>query len=310
MAGPLITVVGETVLDYVPTRGGGFAGRVGGSPANVARGLARLGRSVLLQTAIGDDEAGQLLTTCLGDDGVRVDPASLRPGHSSTARAHLDGAGRASYELDIHWDPGALPVPAGTTWWHTGSLATVMAPGAAQVETALRACRTTEVPTSIDFNVRDPLPWPADRTLRHLLGLARDACVVKASEDDVALLAPGQDPRVVARGWLGHGRTVLVVVTLGERGAWAATELDEIEVGTPAVQLVDTVGAGDSFMAALIEALLPPTGQDPKTWRQVLDDPRALAHGVHRANVAAAICCEREGADPPTRATLGARLRA
>lgn len=305
----MITVVGESVVDYVPTAGGGVAARAGGSPANVARGLARLGRPVLLQTVIGDDEPGRLLRTSLSEDGVRLDPASLRPGPSSTARAHLDEAGRASYDLDIHWDPPELRLPAEATWWHTGSLATVLTPGAERVAVALRASAEAGVPNSIDLNVRDPLPFSAAQTLKHLLGLTADACVVKASEDDIALLAPGQEPRSVARRWLGRGRTILVVVTLGERGAWAATEHDEVEVGAPSVELVDTVGAGDTFMAALIDGLLPPAHQDPRGWRRVLDDGQQLAASIHRATVAAAICCEREGADPPTRAALRARVR-
>lgn len=305
----MITVVGESVVDYVPTKGGGVAAQPGGSPANVARGLARLGRSVVLQTVIGDDEPGRLLADSLSQDGVRLGPASLRPGPSSTAHAHLDEAGRATYDLDIHWDPAPLEVPEGTRWWHTGSLATVLHPGADQVSAALHAAAEAGLPTSIDLNVREPLPWPVEQTLDHLLALAADARVVKASEDDIALLAAGRDPREVTRSWLGRGRTVLVVVTLGERGAWAATRTDEIEVGAPKVDLVDTVGAGDTFMAALIDGLLPLTGQGPRDWRDALNDASELARIVRRATVAAAICCEREGADPPSRATLRARAR-
>lgn len=305
----MITVVGESVVDYVPTKAGGVAARPGGSPANVARGLARLGRSVLLQTVIGDDEPGRLLAASLSQDGVRLDPASRRPGPSSTAHAHLDGAGRATYDLDIHWDPAPLQVPAEARWWHTGSLATVLPPGAEQVSAALHAAAEAGLPTSIDLNVREPLPWPVEQTLDHLLGLAADAGVVKASEDDIALLVPGQDPREVARRWLGRGRTILVVVTLGERGAWAATRNDEIEVAAPKVELVDTVGAGDTFMAALIDGLLPLAGHGPQDWRECVDDAAELARRVRRATVAAAMCCEREGADPPSRAALRARAR-
>lgn len=305
----MITVVGESVVDYVPTKGGGVAARPGGSPANVARGLARLGRSVLLQTVIGDDEPGKLLAASLSQDGVRLDPASLRPGPSSTAHAHLDEAGRATYDLDIHWDPSSLDLPNATRWWHTGSLATVLPPGAEQVAAALRAAAEAGLATSIDLNVREPLPWAVEETLEHLLGLAAEAQVVKASEDDIALLAPGQEPRDVARRWLNRGRTLLVVVTLGERGAWAATRNDETEVGAPRVELVDTVGAGDTFMAALIDGLHPLIGRGPRDWRELLEDAGELARRVRRATVAAAICCEREGADPPSRAILRARAR-
>jgi fructokinase len=105
----------------------------------------------------------------------------------------------------------------------------------------------------------------------------------------------------VARGWLAGRRTQLVVVTLGPYGAWAASHRLEVEAPAPAVRVVDTVGAGDTFMAALVDGLLdgPEAGS--------LDAP-ALEAVLRRACVAAAICCAREGADPPSRDELDASL--
>lgn len=298
---PHVSVVGESVVDFLPDGRGGHLARPGGSPANVARGLARLGRPVRLRTALGEDEPGRLLFASLTGDGVDVDPASRRPGASSTAVATLDALGQARYEFDVHWDCGPLALAPSTAWLHTGSIATVRPPGAAEVERLLARAVALDVPTSIDLNVREPLPWDHATAHRHLRRLAGHATVVKASTDDLALLAPGRDPVHAARDWLAGASTQLVVLTLGPRGAWASTGADDIEAAAPAVRLVDTVGAGDAFMAALIDGLLasPPE----QRW-----EARRLTTTLRRACVAAAICCEREGADPPTQAELATRL--
>lgn len=298
---PHVSVVGESIVDFLPDARGGRVARPGGSPANVARGLARLGRPVRLRTALGDDEPGRLLLASLTGDGVAVDPASLRPGPSSTAVATLDALGQARYEFDLHWDCGPLALDAGTPWLHTGSIAAVRPPGAAEVEQLLARATAHGVPTSIDLNVREPLPWDLPTAHRHLLRLAEHASVVKASTDDLALLDPGRDPVRAARDWLAGASTRLVVLTLGPRGAWASTGADDIEAAAPAVRLVDTVGAGDAFMAALIDGLLASRAE--LRW-----EPQRLETSLRRACVAAAICCEREGADPPTQAELATRL--
>jgi fructokinase len=232
---------------------------------------------------------------------VDVDPASRRPGPSSTAVATLDAHGQARYEFDLHWDCGPLSLDPATPWLHTGSIATVRPPGAAEVERLLAHAAARGVPTSIDLNVREPLPWDLRTARRHLLRLAGHATVVKASIDDLALLDPGRDPVQAARDWLAGARTRLVVLTLGARGAWASTGADDIEAAAPVVRLVDTVGAGDAFMAALIDGLLAHPA--PLHW-----EPQRLEAALRRACVAAAICCEREGADPPTQADLATRL--
>lgn len=297
---PLVCVVGEALVDYLPDAAGGRVARAGGSPANVARGLARLGRAVRLRTVLGHDEPGTWLLESLTGDGIDLDLSSVRPGPSSTALATLDGSGRASYELDVHWDCGPLTLDPRAGWLHTGSLAMVTPPGAADVERLLETAAGHGVPTSIDLNVREPLPWDLPTARAHLGQLARHATVVKASDDDLARLEPDRDAHEAARDWLRGTSTELVVVTHGARGAWAVTSHDTVEVAAPVVRLVDTIGAGDAFMAALIDGLLATP--------HARHDSHRLAAILRRACIAAALCCEREGADPPTRGELARAL--
>lgn len=308
----MITVVGESLVDFVPRPDGGIAAVPGGSPANVARGLARLGHPVLLRTVLGDDDDGRLIAESLRADGVQIDPASVRDVSTSTATAHLDAEGRATYDLDVHWAPGSIALHPDATWLHTGSLAVVLDPGRHDVLTLLGDAASSWLPVSVDLNLRDPLPWDAAHTLAQMDALAPHASVVKASDDDLALLRPGEDPRQVARRWFDGGRTALVVVTLGGRGAWAATRSIDVEVAAPRVSVVDTVGAGDTFMAALVAGLveegLDEVGEGGRM-RSLEDvDTATLESVLWRAAVAAAMCCEREGADPPTVDELAARL--
>jgi fructokinase len=309
----VLLVVGESLVDELPAPQG--TRRVpGGSPANVARGLARLGHPVVLRTCLGDDEAGRLVRESLTQDGVDVDTGppdagGRAAGATSRAVAVLDEHGRASYDLYVTWDPGPIVIPPAARWVHTGSLATVLAPGDREVARALEQAAQRGLPVSVDLNSRAPLPGPPAQVLGALKQLTSHATVVKASDDDLALLAPTRPWRTVARSLLRRGRTRLVVVTLGERGAWAGTDGDlgdvEVVVPAPAVRLVDTVGAGDAFMAALIDGLVhaggPPAARDPAV-RELLTSL------LSRACVAAAMCCERPGADPPTRRQLDERL--
>lgn len=309
----MVLVVGESLVDELPAPGGDHRLVAGGSPANVARGLARLGRHVLLRTSIGDDDAGRMLVSSLAADGVKIAAGSHRTGPTSRAVATLDEDGRASYDLQVRWDPGEIEIPEAISWMHTGSLATVAPPGHVAVAAAVAAAAARELPISLDLNSRQPLPASPEQTLAWLDRLMRAATVVKASDDDLALLAPGQPWRDVARRWVDHGRTAFVVVTLGDHGAWVgasrAAGSFEVLVPSPHVTVVDTVGAGDTFMAALIDGLLDcgPLTLSERT--PVTLTPNQLEAVLTRACVAAAICCEREGANPPTEAELDARER-
>ncbi|MHB1613248.1 MAG: carbohydrate kinase family protein [Actinomycetes bacterium] len=302
-----ILVVGEALVDLVPTPAPAtYRALPGGSPANVAVGLARLGRPVELVTGLGEDPFGRLVHAHLVASGVGL-PRVDRRHPTGLAIADLDAAGVARYDLRLDWDL-SVPVtpPAGTLALHTGSLATVLLPGARAVHGLMSAAGGRGVSVSYDPNVRPSLLDPHGDgpcgAVAHVQELAALAHVVKASAEDLEWLYPGRDPVRVAEELIGRGRTSLVVVTLGDQGAYATNGVGRVRVDTPAVSIADTVGAGDAFTAGLIDALARAGCLGPgSTERLARAGVTTLRGVVSWAARIAAITCTRPGADPPTR---------
>ncbi|GHE29028.1 carbohydrate kinase family protein [Streptomyces vinaceus] len=320
-------VIGEAITDVLTGEDGVQRARPGGSPANVALGLARLGHPVRLATRIGRDGPGRELHAHLRSSGVVLTPGSHTDGPTSTATARLDAAGTAHYGFDITWDlpPGALDGPA-PAHVHTGSLATVLAPGAERVFAAVEAARAGAT-VSYDPNIRPALLADPERERQRAERFVALSDVVKASEEDLGLLRPGRSPDETARRWVEGSREgrgpALVVVTMGGAGARVFWPGGRCEVPATAVGVADTVGAGDAFMAGLLSGLLrtgllasagPPgapgapgaararTALREATARALLD-PR-VGSALSLAARAAALTCTREGADPPTHTEL------
>lgn len=243
-----VLVVGESLVDVVRRTDGTAVERPGGSPLNVAVALARLGEDVELLTALGDDAHGALVREHVAASGVAVLAAPLA--RTAVAHATLDDAGSASYEFDITWDLSGAPTPKTAHWLHVGSLGTVLEPGASHVA-ALVAEHRGRCPISYDPNSR-PLLTPRPDLLA-VEALVAQCDVVKLSDEDAAFLLPGVPLDEVLRRWRALGPR-LVVVTRGADGALALDDdLAEIPV-PPGDPVVDTVGAGDTFMAGLIAA--------------------------------------------------------
>jgi fructokinase len=287
-------VVGESLVDIVHPVGAEPTVAPGGSPMNVAVGLARLGVPTTLVTELGDDPHGALVVDHVRACGVDLaDDSVHRDGRTSTATARLGADGAASYEFELSWalDPQRLPGDAAGL--HVGSLGAVLAPGRGAVLDLLEQAREADLFVSYDPNVRPAfLPTWAD-----IAAVADHADVVKMSDEDLALLRPDTGTAKVAHELLDNGRTRLVVVTRGALGAMAFTAGTNVEVEAPPTDLVDTVGAGDSFMAALIAVLL-----EWDTPREL--DAERLRTLLGAAALAAAITCSRRGANPPTRQEL------
>lgn len=299
-------VVGESIMDVVRDRSGGLRGAPGGSPANVAVGLGRLGVATTFLTHLGRDDAGGEIRSHLEDSGSRVvvvDPST--PTSSSTATIGADGS--AEYEFDIAWNltPAELSevlASKAPVHLHTGSIAVFLRPGADAItqNVASPSIRTM----SFDPNIRPELIHSREEALGRLNLCLRSADLIKASDEDIEWISPGQSPLDVAEGWLKLGPT-LVVVTMGAEGVWALGSFGRVYMPSLQVQVVDTVGAGDSFMSALIEG-----------WLSLMDsDGVAVARGLTEAevselldtsNTAAAITVSRRGAQPPTRTELAA----
>ncbi|MGA5703738.1 carbohydrate kinase family protein [Peterkaempfera bronchialis] len=308
MTRPAVLVVGEALTDVVAGPDGQRRAHPGGSPANVALGLARLGHPVELATRIGRDRYGQVLRDHLTDAGVRLTPGSIVDAPTSTATAELDGQGSASYRFDISWDLPDLALPP-CHHLHTGSIATALEPGATRVERLLAEARPGRT-ISYDPNLRPALLGPPAAERPRVERLVAAADLVKASEEDLAWLHPDADPDAVAARWARSG-PALVVLTRGAGGAcayWGAAGRQPLPAQP--VTVADTIGAGDAFMAGLLAGLLTADllGGGGAALREAAGGGTlhpGVAAALRLAGRAAAVACSRAGADLPTLAEVG-----
>ncbi|WP_149184639.1 carbohydrate kinase [Streptomyces sp. TRM49041] len=304
MVTPAVLVVGEALTDVVAAADGTHRAHPGGSPANVALGLARLGHPVELATRIGRDAHGRTLRGHLEASGVRLTPGSETGSPTSTATARLDTSGGARYRFDIRWELPETVRPTGYGHLHTGSIATALPPGADRVR-KLIAEAPDHCTVSYDPNLRPALLGPAAHERAGVEELVAAAHVVKASEEDLAWLYPDEAPDTVAARWSGRG-PALVVLTRGAEGArayWASA--GRLDVPPVPVTVADTIGAGDAFMAGLLSGLLAAgllgDGAAPRL-REAARGTTAhpdLAHALRLAARVSALTCARPGADPP-----------
>jgi fructokinase len=287
-------VVGEALIDSVVD-----AGRVtrhpGGSPANVALGLARLGVSTRFHTAIGDDADGRLLRAHLDASGVVMTAESLIGRPTSEAIATLAPGGSASYEFALSWEPRPLVDLGSPRAIHVGSIAAVLAPGRSVVSDIARQGRAEGVLITFDPNVRMSLVDDAPESGETLRTLAFMSHVTKLSDEDAAFLFPGvEDERVV--DLLIEAGVAVAAVTRGSRGAYLGSGSHRVAVPPVTTAVADTVGAGDSFMAALVWSLVfGPEGWDGRP----VSVSRLESIGTTAAR-AAALTVSRPGADLPT----------
>lgn len=284
----------------------------GGSPANVAVGLARLGVPARLLARIADDMLGRRIRTHLADNGVALDHAVTATEQTSMAMVTVAPDGVPSYDFrvsgtaDWQWSAAELahaldgPVVA----LHSGSLALTTPPGAAVLRDLLIRA-STGATISYDPNCRPLLMGAPTDVLAGVHDVLAVADVVKVSVEDLEWLCPDSTPEAVLEDWLGRGPSV-VAVTLGGDGVLAGTAggLRTRRPGVP-VAVVDTVGAGDTFSAALLAGLrrLGLLGAAARPALGVID-AEALDDVLDDAALAAAITCSRRGADPPTTAEL------
>lgn len=303
---PVVTVIGEALIDLVPHGGPGvFLARPGGSPFNVAIGLARLGHRTSLMARLADNAFGRLLRDHVVAEGVDLSGAPRPTEPTTLAVVSLDAGAQATYDFysrdtaDWQWTAEEIArVPDGTTVLHFGSLASWTPPGADHIHAAADALRRRgDALVSYDPNVRPALlgePEHARWLVERGVGAAH---LVKASREDVEWLYPALGIEKIAAGWLGLG-PALVVITDGADGAHLFRTGDDpvSRAGRPA-RVVDTVGAGDAFTAGLLGALVRRDLHTPERIRR--SSPALLAAAVDDAILVAALTCERVGADPP-----------
>jgi fructokinase len=303
MSRPFV-VVGESLVDIVVPAEGTPTQAVGGSPMNVAVGLARLDVPTLLITQIGNDEHGRWITEHVQASGVELADTSIRPDlATSTATAQLDPDQQASYEFDLTWDLAHHTLPDEVLGLHVGSLGATLRPGRTAVLDLVRQAQRDDVFVSYDPNIRPAFVDEPGVAWREMVHLASSARLVKVSEEDLQTLRFADPVEDLARALL-VGATELVIVTSGAAGSTAFTEGTPLHVPAPRVDVVDTVGAGDSYMAAALAIL--------HDWGLTTAGPGALAaldadhtcELLAGAMAAASLTCSRRGANPPTRREL------
>jgi fructokinase len=282
--------------------------RIGGSPLNVAIGLARLAQPVAFLGALGTGFLGDRLLRALVDEGVDARCVQRVDAPTTLGLVGLDARGVPSYAFygegaaDRRLTLAALDtLPPAARAIHVGSYAMVVEP-VASTQRALvereHGRRLISYDPNVRLNVepdlarwRDTLAWMLPRT-----------DLLKVSEEDLGLLFPGAEPGALATAWLAQGVS-LVVVTRGGDGVLAWTARHALQVAAPPVNVVDTVGAGDTFQAALLTALAEGNMFAPRALRDI--DAARLQAALGFSTRAAAITCSRRGADLPRRAELG-----
>lgn len=303
-----IGVVGEALIDLEvpesdPRRP---TAHPGGSPMNVAVTLGRLESAVAFLGRLSSDAFGRLLRSHLAESGVdlrwsveAVEPTSLAivsiaPGGGAAYSFHVEGT------ADWQWTERELPTDPGLDAVHAGSLALALAPGGDVVADWLEAL-SDRVTISLDPNVRPALLGEREGYRKRLERWLAFSGIVKISDEDLEWIWPGADSASLARGWIAAGRR-LVVVTRGGDGSLVLCDGEEFKVPARPADLVDTVGAGDSFSGGLLDWL----GRNDRLRPEALDRLSAAEarEAVEFASTVAAITCSRPGADPPRRSEL------
>ena len=292
-----IWVCGEVLIDLIPDGSGERVPHVGGGPANTAKALARLGHEVYFIDGISSDKYGQMSRQELLDDEVKLDLALNSDKPTCLAIVSLNENGGASYEFEID---GTATFDFATTWLpdpsrykpsvlHIGTLVTVIQPGADVLyDWAMQVAEFA--PIVFDPNVRSVVMNDRDKYLAAVERWVAISSVVKVSDDDMAWLYPGQQYADVAKRWINDG-AALVVVTRGADGLVGFTADGVVEVPGVKVAVADTVGAGDTVGAIVVEAMIE------KGILNLTGD--TLKAVLHRAAIAAGITCSRKGAQPP-----------
>ncbi len=284
-------VAGEALIDLIDL-GGNLSAHVGGGPANTAKALARLGFPTSFVGGISDDEYGSMIEAELQESGVDLSCINRSSLPTALARAVIDESGIAKYEFELErtatfaFSSSWLPTKSADVL-HVGSVATLVEPGSMELFNWVANSDSVVV---FDPNVRPSVQGNRDiyRTVVEKWISISD--VVKLSEDDLSWLYSDSEDEVV-QGWLDSGVS-LVVVTLGAAGLRAYGNGFVLDIPGASISLVDTVGAGDTIGAVLVEGLLSHDFN-------VLTDEKILRAVLERAVKAAGITCSRAGANPP-----------
>ena len=308
----MILISGEALIDLIPdpVREGAYDAVLGGSPYNVAIGLGRLGAPTSFLSRISADPNGDDLCAGLTKAGVDLSFVERDPRPSTLAfvmRGTAQTGSRYSFYLDATSFDGPWPFP--TVWpqaaqhLHIGSISALEPRHGERVVAALGDARAYAT-ISFDPNIRPLVTPDRDAVVALTERQVALASLVKASEEDLEWLYPGRGVEATLADWAQRGPK-FCIATLGGEGAVAHFGGERLSVAAPKIEVVDTVGAGDSFMSALLSAMhrdgsLGAPAPAPTAAR--------LENWLRFAATASAITCTRKGSDPPTLAEVEARL--
>ena len=293
-----VWVCGEVVIDLIPD-GTERKAVVGGGPANTAKALSKLGIATQFIDGISSDKYGQMALKELHKDGVLLDFVKFSDKPTCLAIVSLNSKGGAAYEFVIDdtatfdfshsWLPDALEKKP--LLLHIGTLVTAIEPAATVLfEWAQKVAKIA--PIVFDPNIRPAVMSDRQQYVKQVERWVSISNAVKVSDDDIYWLYPGQDLDQVAKRWLGMGPE-LIVVTFGDKGLAGYRQDSKISVDAKKVVVADTVGAGDTVGAILVEAIIEDGLDKLKQER--------LSEMLDRAARAAAITVSRTGAKPPGR---------
>lgn len=302
----MIVICGDALIDFLPVRlGAGGQGAYlpvpGGSCRNIASGLGRLGAAVGFMGGLSTDFFGDMIAASLEADGVSLDHVARLPDPSTLAFVQI-GEGEPHYAFfdaaSAHrrWTRSASPaLDAGVKALHVGSLTLIEPPVADEILALMREQKGRLV-LSIDPNCRPTVTHDLPAYRARAAKMFALADIIKLSAADLDYLQPGADPDSVARGWIANG-TSLVVLTRGGDGATAWIASGQVSVAARRIEVVDTVGAGDSFIAATLFQLdrMGFLASGGLARLGVVEAEAVLTFAVK----VAAVTCSRAGANPP-----------
>lgn len=299
---PHILAIGEALIDIVtPASHPEDAREIpGGSPANVAMTLGRLGRPVALSTWYADDARGRVIEEHFTASQVHITEESRGAHHTTTANALIDDTGAATYTFDFDWNPiSPISVATKALIVHAGSISAAVEPGATAVYEAMVAARSHALVT-FDPNARPAVMGTPESAVALVEKFVAVADVVKVSDEDIHWLTQGEEVESVIARWLTLGPQ-LIIVTRGKKGSLAVSASGVRYEATPApVNVVDTVGAGDSFMGGILDAMwgLALRGASARQALATLDE-ESVKTILERASRVSEVTVSRAGANPP-----------
>ena len=292
-----VWVAGEVLIDLIP-EGVDHKPVVGGGPANTAKALAKLGIDTQFIDGISSDQYGQIIKSELVAVDVKLDYVKYSDKPTCLAIVSISESGSASYEFVIEntatfdfahdWLPN--PKTDRPSLLHIGTLATVIEPGAPVLFKWAQSVAKV-APIVFDPNIRPAVINDREKYLARVVRWVEISSVVKVSDEDIRWLYPSLEIEQVVNDWLVKGPS-LIVVTYGEKGLIGYRKDEKVSVDSVKVRVADTVGAGDTVGAILVEAIVK-DGLDGLTGSR-------LETKLKRAAKAAAITVSRVGANPPT----------